>query len=143
MAVLKTAHQAYSNSYPTESIGEIMWQHACDDSFPTDPLVRETFDFSKVETVEDETSLLGLYHGMTLIEDYSSDGGALLQQWSNDNTIAEKMIEYYRLQSSWYLEWFKKHQYVVDHNYVRPGGPFVVKPGPQRLSEEYTKECGQ
>lgn len=94
------------------------------DEFPLDSLTREHFGFSKVDSIEEESCLLGLYQGLLLL---LSDPPSIktIQGWQEKNKIAGGVYHYYKSQRgrSWYFKWFMKHQQYVDQTYVNPRGP--------------------
>ena len=122
---------------PMKAASEIMWEDAGSSRFPTNERVRECFGFSKVANNEEETCLLGLYTGLAMIVDDSIMGPAILQEWYEQNKIAEGIINTYGGQDSGYFRWFKEHRHVVDRNYLRPGGPYEVKTGWTIFHSEY------
>lgn len=94
------------------------------DLFPSDPMTREHFGFSKVNTIEEETYLFGLYQGL-LIHLPNPPCAETVQGWQEQNKIAEGIYNSYKNQHgrSWYFDRFKKHKHFVDQTYVNPKSP--------------------
>ena len=91
------------------------------DEIPSDPLTREQFGFSKVDSIEEESKLLGLYQGF-LIHLPNPPSTETVQGWQEKNKIAEGIHHVYKSQRgrNQYFDWFKSHQHFVDQTYVKP-----------------------
>lgn len=90
------------------------------DEIPSHPLTREQFGFNKVDSIEKESKLLGLYQGLFILP--SPPRSETVQGWQKKNKIAEGICHWYKSQHgrSRYFDWFKNHQYFVDQTYVKP-----------------------
>ena len=86
------------------------------DVFPSDPLTRKHFGFSKANSIEEETNLLGLYQGLLIHDLPNPPSTKTIQDWQQKNTIAVGIHHSYNSQHgrSWYFDWFKNHQHFVD-----------------------------
>lgn len=104
------------------------------DTISQDPLTREHFGFSKVENVDGEVNLVGLYTGLF---HYLNTSAAKVHQWQEQNVLAEGILEEYHPRESGYLAWFKKHLHVVDRDYVRSGGLKAPPAQGENLSDEF------
>ena len=85
------------------------------DVFPSDPLTREHFGFSRASTVEEETNLLALYQGL-LIHLPDPPSTKTLQGWQERNKLAGGIYHAYKSQHgrSTYFDWFTKNQHIVE-----------------------------
>ena len=96
------------------------------DKIPSDPLVRQQFGYSKVNSVEEETCLQGLYKGLL---DFlpSSPSSDELQQWVQRDRLAQGIEIYYTRfgAQSGYFNWFKRNKHVLSQSYERAGGPWA------------------
>ena len=91
---------------------------------PCHPFVRHHFGFSKVDSVEEETCLQGLYKGLFILPRSPSRGEIL--DWVQEDKLADGIESYYSKckSQSGYFNWFKKNKHVLSRNYERVGGPW-------------------
>lgn len=109
---------------PPVNTAEKLRQAISYSSVPLDPLTREHFGFSKVDTYEDEVRLIGLYKGLLYLLP-QPPSLKTVEQWQLNNKIAGGIYHTYKSQGgeSDYFSWFKKNQHIVDRNYANPNGP--------------------
>ena len=102
---------------------EILKDNVCFlDLIPTDPLVRQHFGYSKVNSVEEETCLQGLYKGLFLVS--RPPTSVQIQEWVRQDKLAEGIEKYYLGYRSGYFNWFKKNKHVLSQRYERVDGPW-------------------
>lgn len=118
---------------PAERLKQIM----VDGGIPTDPVVRETFGFSKVNSQEEETCLMGLYKGLLVLLPNPASVQTV-QGWVNNNKLAGGIYYTYKSQgaNSGYFKWFKKNQQYFDLNKECPNGPRAPAESGSRLDIE-------
>lgn len=106
------------------------------DTIPTDPETRDHFGFSRVDNVDGEVNLSGLYNGLFnyLANPPSTDE---IHEWQKQNKIADGILKAYGTRESGYFAWFKKNMHVVDQKYVRSGGPKAPLVQGEKLSDEF------
>lgn len=111
------------------------------DVFPTDPLTREHFGFSKVDNQEEETCILGLYDCM-FRKLRMSPSLETVQGWVTKNKLAAGIYHTYKSNDadSRYFKWFKKNRQFFDQNYVNPRGPKAPLENGDRLDVERFKK---
>ncbi|KAL8795382.1 MAG: hypothetical protein Q9195_002123 [Heterodermia aff. obscurata] len=117
---------------------QILEDAVFEDVIPSDPLTREHFGFSKVNSCEEETCLLGLYQGLLL---YPTKRPTLetVQGWQQKNKLAGGIYHFYKSQGadSGYFRWFKKNQHYFSQDYKRAEG--VWAPMERPTSIDYQK----
>ena len=91
------------------------------DEIPSHPLTREQFGFSKVDNIEEESKVLGLYQGL-LIHLPNPPSTETVQGWQEKNKIAEGIYHVYKSQHgrNQYFDWFESHQHFNYQTYVNP-----------------------
>ncbi|KAL8787400.1 MAG: hypothetical protein Q9195_007775 [Heterodermia aff. obscurata] len=96
------------------------------DIIPSDPLVRQQFGYSKVNSVEEETCLQGLYKALLDLLPHSPSSSEL-QDWVQQDKLAEGIEGYYTRfgAQSGYFNWFKRNKHVFSQRYERVGGPWA------------------
>ena len=111
------------------------------DCFRIDPVVRETFGFSKVNSQEEETCLLGLYKGLLVLLP-NPVSVQTVQGWVENNKLAGGIYYAYKSQggNSGYFKWFKKNQHYFDLSYENPNGPRAAAESGTRLDMELFKK---
>ena len=117
-------HLDVATASAATTTAEILKEAVDADVFPSDTLTRNHFGFSKVNSIEEETNLLGLYQGL-LIHLPNPPSTKTVQDWQKKNTIAVGIHHSYKSQHgrSWYFDWFKNHQHFVDQTYVKMHSP--------------------
>ena len=102
---------------------QILHDAVFSDMIPSDPLTREHFGFSKVDSYEEETCLLGLCQGL-LMHLPSRPSLETVQGWQRRNKLAAGVYYSYSSQeaNSSYFSWFKKNQHFLSQDYKRPEG---------------------
>ena len=93
------------------------------DMIPSDPLTREHFGFSNVDSYEEETCLLGLYQGL-LLHLPLCPSLETVQGWQQRNKLARGICHYYKSQEadSAYFDWFMENQHFLSQDYKRLDG---------------------
>ena len=89
---------------------------------PSDPLVRQQFGYSKVDSVEEEICLQGLYKGLFMLSCGPSPDE--IEEWVQQDKLAEGIERSYGGGQSGYLNWFKRNKHVFSQSYERVGGPW-------------------
>ena len=94
------------------------------DTVPDNPLVRQQFGYSKVNSIEEETCLQGLYKGLFLLP--CSPSSDELQEWVLQDKLAEGVENRYMRcgARSGYFNWFKRNKHVLSQRYERVEGPW-------------------
>ena len=107
-------------SLPTATTAEKLREGVNWDEIPSDPLTREQFGFSKVDGIEEESKLLGLYQRL-FIHLPNPRSTETVQGWQENNKIAGGISQMYKSQHgrNRYFDWFKSHQHLVDQTYVK------------------------
>ena len=110
-----------ATTLPKATTAEKLIEAAKWDEIPSDTLTREQFGFNKVDSIEEESKLLGLYQGL-FIHLPSPPSSETVQGWQKNNKIAGGICHRYKSQHgrSRYFDWFKSHQHFVDQTYVKP-----------------------
>ena len=110
-----------ANTLPTATTAKRLIEAAKWDEILSDPLTREQFGFSKVDSIDEESKLLGLYQGL-FIHLPSPPSTETVQGWQEKNKIAGGICHSYKSQHgrSRYFDLFKSHQHFVDQTYVKP-----------------------
>ena len=84
-----------------ETVAELLKKAMGADTSPTDLLTREHFGFSKVVYLEDESGLLGLYHGLFGLSNPLSTSD--MQEWQR--RIGFQRVYTRQKAESGFLEW--------------------------------------
>ena len=108
------------------------------DKIPTDPLTRDHFGFSKVNSYEEESCLLGLYQGLLMHLPLRRPTLETVQGWQRKNKLAGGIYYCYKCQDaeSGYFDWFKKNQDFLSQDYKRPEGPWTPVERPTSVDEQ-------
>ena len=107
------------------------------DTIPTDPLTQEHFGFSKLENMDGEVNLAGLYTGLFF---YLEGGAEEVYEWQQKIKLAEGILRACHPRKSGYLAWFKKNQHVVDDDCINLKGPKAPPKQAETLSEDFYNE---
>jgi hypothetical protein len=91
-----------------------------DDSFPDDPQTMEDYGFSRCETWQQKSHLLGLYNGL-LINIGHCVSSQELDQWRKNGKLTENIINKYmeipERSRGGYFPWFLKNKHLLDNRY--------------------------
>ena len=119
------------------STAQILQYAVLKDIFPTDPLTREHFGFSKVNSYEEETCLLGLYQGLLKYLP-SIPSVETVQGWQQKNKLAGGIYHCYKSQdaNSGYFRWFKRNQHLFSQDYKRPEGVWAPMERPTSIDPQ-------
>ena len=86
--LMRTLASAHDDPIFVSTTAEFLMQAVMSfDTVPDDPLVRQQFGYSKVNSVEEETCLQGLYKGLFLLP--CSPSHDELQEWVLQDKLAE------------------------------------------------------
>lgn len=116
---------------------QVLQGAAFKDLIPTDPLTREHFGFSKVNSDEEETCLLGLYQGL-LMHLPARPTLETAQGWQQKNKLAGGIYHCYKSQEadSGYFPWFKRNEHFLSQDYKRPGGVWAPEERPTSIDPQ-------
>ena len=109
------------------------------DSLPRDLLIREHFGLSKVDKLDDELRLMGLYKGLLVLLD-NPPSTKTLHRWQQSNKLAKGILKAYSGRESGYLSWFKKNKHLVDQNYANPKDPRAPPKRGETISDDFYKD---
>ena len=116
--------RARYNYPPSPTTAEILEEAICvHDKIPADSLTRQHFGYSKVDSVEEESCLQGLYKGLFLFP--RPPHRREIQEWVQQDKLAEGIERYYSGARSGYFNWFKKNKHVFSQSYERAEGPWA------------------
>ena len=93
---------------------DYLWGSLAEDLIPQDEAVLEDFGFNNVLSVEDQSSLLGVYEGLYLSGKFSTEN---IHEWRVRGILADKIKEfYYSIAEGYrgqYFPWFLKNLHVL------------------------------
>ena len=140
LQALSEDDQAKDSKVASTTTAQILGDAVRADQIPSDPLTRDHFGLSKVNSYEEETCLMGLYSGLLLFLP-RPPSLATLQGWQENDKLADGIYHTYKSQKgeSSYFIWFKKNQHLVSQSYQRPEGVWEWKGGPVEIDKQKFK----